>query len=309
MKTRRQLLTYLSIVLLPTLLSHTSGLAQSAQKTPVACLHPVLTDLVSRIGGESVEVHGLMKPGVDAHTYSPTPQDTKQLLASKVIFASGKGLENYLAAVKDNLKADQTLVEVGASVPSLVVDPNDALYACCPHHAKNALDPHWWNSLENMKRAGDAVAQALTKVSPAGKDTFQANAKTWRNELDELRSWARKEIGTIPKPRRVIATGHLSLSYFAKEFGFKLLPVQGLNSQTKPIASDIASAVLKIRELGVPTVFPEQGSNLRHIQEIQRETGTKLGAPLIMDMNAAPPSVGFVAAFQHNIRSLVSGLK
>jgi zinc/manganese transport system substrate-binding protein len=286
-----------------------AGAQSTAGRVTVATLHPVLTDLAAYVGGDAVAVNGLMKPGADVHTFSPSPADMKALLASRIVFASGKKLENYLAKIQDNLKPQQTLVEVGRTLPSITVDPADSMYSCCPAHAANTLDPHWWNSLENMKRAADVVAKALAEADPERKAAYTKNAKAWQRELDELKSCAKTPFSQIPANRRVLATGHLSLGYFAREFGFKLLPVQGLNTQSKPIASDIATAIAKVRELGVPVVFPEMGSNLRHIEEIQRETGAKLGKPLIMDMNAPEPYAGFRAAFKHNVANLLAGLK
>jgi ABC-type Zn uptake system ZnuABC Zn-binding protein ZnuA len=55
------------------------------EKLPVATLHPVLTDLVNHIGGSVVQVYGIMKPGADAHTFSPTAADMKLLMSSKVM--------------------------------------------------------------------------------------------------------------------------------------------------------------------------------------------------------------------------------
>jgi zinc/manganese transport system substrate-binding protein len=283
--------------------------AQAQQKLSVATLHPVLTDLAIRIGGDAVSVNGIAKPGTDIHSFSPSPDAVKQLEKCQLILASGVNLENYLAKLKESLQNGQILLAVGDKVPHITLNPNDAMFACCPAHAASAVDPHWWNSLENMKRAGQIVSDAFAKQQPAQADLFKQNAKVWRDELDALKRWAKKEISTIPSNKRVIASNHLSLSYFAQEHGFKLLPIMGLNTQTKPIASELATAVAKIKDLGVTTLFPEVGANTRHIEAVQKETGVKLGTALVMDMNAPGKLAGFQATYQHNVTALVAGLK
>jgi zinc/manganese transport system substrate-binding protein len=275
----------------------------------VATLHPVLTDLAVQVGGSKVKVTGLQKPGSDVHVFSPSPSDVKQLRGCRLVLASGKNLESYLPKLKDNLTTGQEILEVGRNIPSLTINAKDSAFLCCPAHAAGALDPHWWNSVESMKRATDIVADAFGKADSANEALYAANAKAYKAKLDGLKSWAKKELSSIPQGRRIVATAHLSLAYFAKEFGIKLIPVQGLSNQVKASSSEVAAAIAKIRETGIPAVFPEYGANPKQIDEIIAETGVKKGGELVMDANGTGSLEGFAAAFQHNVTSIVKALK
>jgi zinc/manganese transport system substrate-binding protein len=275
-----------------------------------ATLHPILTDLARQIGGDRVNVTGLVPPGGDIHHFSPTTADVRRLANARVILAAGKHMENYLDKLRSNLSPQQQIIEVGRTIPSLKIETGDgSLFLCCPEHAQGAIDPHWWNSIDNMQRAARIVATAFTDADPDGKAIYKANASAFSNRLAGLKKWAKAEFAGIPANRRKIATAHLALSYFAKEYGFRLVPVQGLNHNVAPSSPELVKAVQTIRSEGIPAVFPEQGVNAKYLTQLSRETGVRVGGELVADGNGTGPLATFEAAFAHNVRSIAASLK
>ena len=275
-----------------------------------ATLHPVLTDLARQVGGDRVSVTGLVPQGGDIHHFSPTTADVRRLSKARVILAAGKHMENYLDKLRSNLSPQQQIIEVGRTIPSLKIEAGDgSLFLCCPEHAQGAIDPHWWNSIDNMQRAARVVASAFTEADPAGKDIYKANAAAFSIRLASLKKWAKSEFAGIPANRRKIATAHLALSYFAKEYGFRLVPVQGLNHNVAPSSPELLKAVETIRSQNVPAVFPEQGVNAKYLNQLSRETGVRVGGELVADGNGTGPLATFEASFAHNVRTITAALK
>lgn len=285
------------------------GTLVKAQTLQVATLHPVLNDVAAQVGGDKVKISALVAAGADIHHFSPTPADVKKLTSAKVILVSGKGLENYLDKLRSSLSGGQTIVEVGRTIPSIKIDPADALFMCCPEHAKGAIDPHWWNSPDNMARAGRVIADAFGEADPANKDAYRANAAAWSARMDALKKWAKKEISGLPSSQRKLATAHLSLSYFARDFGFKLVPVQGLNHNTGATPQELAAAIKTIRDNKVAAIFPEQGVNAKYLQQLTKETGVKLGGELIADGNGTKDLASYEASFRHNVQTILAALR
>jgi zinc/manganese transport system substrate-binding protein len=282
------------------------GIRISAAPLQVVTLHPVLNDVAAAVGGDKVKVISLVGPGADIHTFSPTYSDIKKLSEAHLILVSGKGLENYL----DKLRANgRTIIEVGRTIPSLKIDPADALFMCCPAHAKGAIDPHWWNSPENMARAGRIIADAFTEADPANKAAWRAGAAAWSTRMEALRKQAKQTFSTIPAARRRLATAHLSMSYFAREFGFRLVPVQGLNHNQQATAQELAAAIKTIRENKITAIFPEQGVNSKYLTQLSTETGVKLGGELIADGNGSGKLAGYEAAFLYNVQTIATALR
>jgi len=275
----------------------------------VATLHPVLTEVAQAVGGKQVQVTAIVPPGTDVHHFSPTPADIRKLDGATLVLVAGKNLENYLDRLRSILRPGQEIVEVGKTIPSETIEPGDEVFLCCPDHAKGGLDPHWWNSVEAMQRAGRILAEEFAKKDPANKAAYQAGAAAWSTKLDALKKWAKKEISAIPAGKRKLATAHLSLRYFAREFGFKILPVQGLNHNAAPATQDLATAIKVIREKKIVAVFPEQGVNAKYLRQLAADTGVKIGGELVADGNGTGALAGFEAALRHNVQTIVAALK
>ena len=79
----------LRLILLVVLAALAAVPASGADKLAVVTTTTMVTDLVQRVGGERVEVVGLMGPGVDPHLYKPSANDVTRLGRAQVIFYSG----------------------------------------------------------------------------------------------------------------------------------------------------------------------------------------------------------------------------
>ncbi|MFZ4596628.1 MAG: metal ABC transporter substrate-binding protein, partial [Verrucomicrobiaceae bacterium] len=248
-----------------------------------------------------------LKPGSDMHHFEPTAKDVASLKGVLLVLASGKHLENYLDNLRDSL-GGVPVIEVGRTIPSIKIDANSELFMCCPAHSTGGIDPHWWHSAENMQRAARVIAEEFTKLDPVGKDIFKANADAARQRLAAVKAWAQQQIALIPRSDRKLVTAHAAYGYFCKEFGFKSLPILGLGREDEASAQHIAAAVTAIRENKIRAAFPEDQANPKILKEIVRETGLKLGNPLVAD-GTAPDAHTFETMLRHNVEAIVAALE
>lgn len=274
----------------------------------VASLHPVLTDLAKQIGGEHVEVIGLLKPGSDPHDFSPSSGDIRKMSSARLILASGKGIEPYLAKLPDSLSPAQTILDVGRGIPSLTISEESGLFVCCPHHSEGSLDPHWWHSVKNMKRATKIVAKSFSELDPDNSPFYTKQAKAHEKRLGDLSKWARKEVSVIPRNRRKLATAHAAYTYFCQEFGFQSMPVQGLTKEREPSSQYLADVITDLKDHKIRAVFPEAQANPKVLKEMVRGTGAKIGGQLFADFTGNAKVMTYEAMFRHNVKTIVEGL-
>ncbi len=274
----------------------------------LASLHPVLSDLARQVGGEHVEVVGLLKLGGDVHGFAPSAADLRRMGDSRLVLASGKGIEPYLAKLKDSLSAGQEILDVGRGVPSLTISEDSGLFVCCPHHSEGSLDPHWWHSVKNMQRATKIVGSAFGKADPANAKAYKARAKAYEKRLDALAKWARKEIARVPRSHRKLATAHAAYTYFCKEFGFQSMPVQGLDKEREPSSQYLAEVIADLERYRIKAVFPEVQANPKVLREMVRSTGARIGGRLIADFTGDATKTTYESMFQHNVKTIVQGL-
>ncbi len=275
----------------------------------VAATHPLIGDLVRQVGGTHVSVVDLLKPGGDAHHFEPTAGDLRELRGAVVVFASGKHLESYLDKLADSLGAGVRIVEVGRTIPSLKIEPGNDVFMCCPAHAKGGIDPHWWHSAENMARAARIVADELAAADPPRAAAYKEGGQATARKMLALKAWGQQQMAAIPRNERKLVTAHAAFGYLSKEFGCKFIPILGLSREEDYSPAYIAEAVKLIRSQRIRAVFPEDQANPKILREIIRETGVKLGKPLIADGTATGAGSTFEGMFRHNIQVIVEGLK
>jgi zinc/manganese transport system substrate-binding protein len=272
----------------------------------VTALHPLMADLARQVGGERVRVYDLVEEGGNPHRFEPRPADLKTMRDSSLILAGGKGMENYLERIKAAL-GGMTIIEVGRTIPSLAVG-KDSVYVCCPHHGASTIDPHWWHGIENMRRAARVVAEEFSKKDPDGKKAYYDAAAAYGKRLADLKAWAKSELGKVPRDQRKLVTEHNAFGYFAREQGFTVISVAGLNKEQNTTPQERAKTIASVRDAGVPAVFPEFGSSNKELGAVAKAAGTKLGEALIADGNGKGSSAGFEGMIHHNVNAIVRAL-
>ncbi|MFT4231414.1 MAG: metal ABC transporter substrate-binding protein [Leucobacter sp.] len=55
-----------------------------------------LTDFAAEVGGDDIELTGLLQPGASAHHFDPTPADLVALGSADVLIVNGAGLEEFI---------------------------------------------------------------------------------------------------------------------------------------------------------------------------------------------------------------------
>lgn len=277
--------------------------AQDAPALKIATLHPILGDMARAIGGSHVQVADLLRPNGNLHSFEPAPQDIAAAGQARLVLASGKNLEPYLPKLKDALGGRAQILDLGASIPDVPVAADTADHDhghdgdCCAHGPN---DPHWWHTPANMKRAARALAAALTRMDPAHEQDYKAGLARWNRKMDQLSSWARKELADIPEADRILVTGHAAMNHFCKEFGFRSISIQGVSREDEGNSAQLASTLKKLRAAGVKALFPEYSSNPKSLTEIAKSLNIPVAKPINTD-GLAPDGHTFESMFKQNV--------
>lgn len=274
---------------------------RAAEKISIASFATVLTEIAEKVGGDHVQVFGLVKPGVDPHEYEPMPSDLRQVGDSQLILTTGKHLENYLNKLQEASGGKAVLLKVGDQLPSLSMKAEDG--------AGSALDAHWWNSVTNVEQATRIVRDELSKLDPAGKADFDKNAAAYLAQLDDLNRWVKRKVAELPRDRRQLVTSHDAFQYFARDFGFTILAIEGVSTETEPSNRHVADLIDQIKREQVKAIFTESTLNPKVTKEITRETGAKIGGKLYADGLGAGEASTYEGMVKHNVSTIVDALK
>jgi ABC-type Zn uptake system ZnuABC Zn-binding protein ZnuA len=253
-----------------------------------------VADLVRNVGGERVELDGILPPEADPHDYEPRPSDAAALSEADVVFRSGGDLDEWLDELIESAGGDAAEVTLLDSV-KVIGD-----------------DPHWWQDPRNAILAVAAIRDALVEADPDGRATYERNAAAYTRELRRLDSHIERCIERVPPDKRKIVTTHDALGYFAERYGVEVVGavIPSLSTQAQPSAKDVDELVGQIEDEGVEAIFPEAAVSQRLEQAIARESGAEVGRELWAD-SLGPEGSGaetYLDAMRADAAALAEGM-
>ncbi len=297
------------IMLFLAILSGCKNTAESTGKLKVVTTTTMITDLVKNIGGDAVEVEGLMGAGVDPHLYKASEGDVSKLYTADVIFYNGLHLEGKLVEVFEKMESsNKVTVPLGEFL-------NKTELIGSEYFASN-YDPHVWFNIEYFKEFAEKVTEVLQEADPENSELFQKNKEKFIAELSVLETWVKETVEALPKEKRILVTAHDAFNYFGKAYGFEVVGLQGLSTATEAGVQDVQKLSSFIIENKVKAIFIESSVPRRTIEALQQAVLSKnheveIGGSLYSDAlgNAGTPEGTYIGMFRYNITTIVNALK
>jgi manganese/zinc/iron transport system substrate-binding protein len=267
----------------------------------------MITDIVQNVGGERVQVTGLMGPGVDPHLYKASEGDVTRMAEADVVFYSGLHLEAKMAKVFEKMGDRVKTVAVTQDI-----DPADLL---APPEFEGAYDPHVWFDVTFWMKAVEQVRDALIEMDPDHADLYRSNAERYLAELNELHNYVNAQAARLPKDQRVLITAHDAFNYFGRAYDFEVRGLQGISTATEAGTADVQDLADFIAERRIPAIFVESSVPPRTIEAVQaavRAQGfeVQIGGELFSDAmgNPGTDEGTYVGMVRHNIDTIVGSL-
>lgn len=277
------------------------------EKVNVVTTTTMITDLVKNIGGNKINLQGLMGSGVDPHLYKASEGDVTKLYNADIIFYNGLHLEGKLVEVFEKMKNKKTVAI------SSVLDKNTLIGS--DYFASN-YDPHVWFNINYWKQATQFVVKTLSEAIPEQKTLFETNGANYIKQLNNLKSEIESSIATLSKKQRILVTAHDAFNYFGKAFNFEVVGLQGLSTATEAGVQDVQKLAIFIIENNVKAIFVESSVPKRTIEALQAAVKSKnhevnIGGTLYSDAlgNTGTIEGTYIGMFKYNVNTIVSALK
>jgi zinc/manganese transport system substrate-binding protein len=282
-----------------------AGATTSSARLNVVATFSLLGDLVQTVAGDNIQLHTLVGPDGDTHTYEPIPADGVALAQANVIFENGLGFETWLDKLytASASKAKRVVVTAGVTPGKIAIGD-----------AAGQTDPHAWQDVTYSMGMVNIIRDTLVAQDPAHVAAYQANAAVYLKQLQDLDTYIQQQSNTLAADRRKLVTNHDALGYFASRYGYQVIgDVLGSVSTeaSEPSASEIAKLIDEIKGAGVPAIFTENVENSAVISQVAQEAGVKVAPPLYTDALGKPGTTGdsYLKMMRYNIDTIVAALK
>lgn len=270
-----------------------------------------VTDILKNVGGEHLQVTGLMGPGVDPHLYRSRPSDIEQLDAADMIFYNGLHLEGRMADLFEKISQRKPTFAV---THSLVESADKRLRK--PPEFDGYYDPHIWHDPSMWADCVKYVINVLSEFDPAHRDDYTRNGEAYLAKIAEADQYCRDQLQTIPEAQRVLVTAHDAFDYFCLAYKLKPMALKGVSTEEEVSIGRMDEVIDYLVEHKIKAVFVESAvapQIIRALIEPCRQKGheVKIGGELYADAlgNEGSGADNYLGMIKANVDTIVSALK
>jgi zinc/manganese transport system substrate-binding protein/manganese/iron transport system substrate-binding protein len=256
-----------------------------------------LQDFARQVGGDRVEVDGILDTESEPHEYEPRPSDADAVAAADVVVENGAKLDDWLDDLLRNAGGDANRVTASEGIELLPSEEEGF-----------PGDPHVWHDPELAKRMVDAVARGFADADPDGRTTYETNAARYKARIDGMAGRIREEFGRVPADRRKLVTSHDAFGYFARAYGIEVVGsvLPAVTTEAEPSGQQVRRLIADIRRERVDVIFTEEAVDAKLERQIADEAGAEVSTSLYADVLGAPGSGAetFIDAELANARAM-----
>jgi manganese/zinc/iron transport system substrate-binding protein len=285
-----------------------AALAQADGPLEAVATTGMIADVVRNVAGDHVAVTQLMGQGVDPHLYKATRSDVTAMLRADVVFYNGLLLEGKLT---------DALVRVATSGRPVfaVTELVEESYLLEPEEFRGLYDPHLWMDPSAWTKAVEVVRDKLSELDPGSAGDYAANAQAYLDQLARLDAYAEQVLASVPPERRILVTAHDAFNYLGRRYGFEVLGIQGISTESEAGLKRVEQLVDLLVERAIPAVFVESTIPDRSVRALvagaaDRGHDVAIGGELFSDAMGAPGTYEgtYIGMIDHNVTTIARAL-
>ena len=265
----------ISIVTIVFFISLTTSYAQENSTQGINKLNIVtsvapITNIVQNIGGEKINLIGLVPEGVNSHTFDLVPSDAIKINNADLIIIDGLNLETEVEKIANNAIAKNSKIHL-LKLGDNTVDKADWIFDFSFPKEKGDPNPHLWLNVYYAIKFANLTRDKLIEIDPFNSKYYTENSKKYTELLKQLDNGIKKSIMTIPPENRKLLTYHDSWAYFAPRYGMIVIGVIQPSDFGEPSAKDVADLIDQVRAEKVPAIFASEVFPTNIIDQIAKE--------------------------------------
>lgn len=239
----------------------------SSRLTVVSTVAPVV-NIIYNMGGDKIDLVGIIPEGTDSHTFEPAPSDAVKLAKADLIFVNGLDLEApTVKLAQANKKAGAEIISLGEQT----LKPTEYVFDFSFPKDKGHPNPHLWMNPMHALRYAEIAKDKLARRDPVNTAYYQSNYDKFKGRIDELDAALTKAINSIPEKQRKLLTYHDSFAYFALRYPVKVIGAIQPADFAEPSARDVARLIEQVKAEGVPAIFGSEVFPSKVLEQIGRE--------------------------------------
>lgn len=258
----------------------------------VTTLFP-LYDAAKFIGGDNASVSNILPPGIEPHSFEPTPSDISKINDSDIFVFTGPFMEIWSSDILAGISGEVRVVDSSKGVNLLEgekheheheheheedhdsVHENEQVVDDEQAHDEHKVDPHFWLDFDNMGIIATNILEAYISIDPSNEAFYRANFDEYVLKISEIKDLYETTLLSCSN-KNIVYGGHFAFNYLAKKYSLNYYSAQGFSPDSEPSAKDFVELVELVKQKNVKAIFYEELSSPKIAETISKETGASL---------------------------------
>ena len=290
--------------------------------TVVATLFPQY-DFVRQIGKDKVEVSLLLPPGMESHSFEPTPADIIDINNSDLFIYTGDTMEPWAKNIINGIDENSSVSVIETSKNITLERQKEPIVAHSHEHDENQqseiasddhqhiYDPHIWTSPINAITMVDTITENLIAIDPENTDFYTQNSLAYKKELIKIDDGFNSVLENSSH-NEMIFGGRFPFQYFVSTYDIDYMSAfESCSSESEPSVKTLVNIIDYVNEHDIPVIYHEELVNPTIAESISEETGAKLllfHSCHNVSKDEFESGVTYVSLMEQNIKNLREGL-
>lgn len=134
-----------------------------------------ISSIVRNIGGDRINLRGIVPDGTNSHTFEPAPSDAVILSSANVLIANGLDLEDpTIEMANENLPESAGVFTLGDKT----VTPEEYAFDFSFPEEDGHPNPHLWTNIPFAITYAELITEELSRLDPDNAEYFAGESRT-----------------------------------------------------------------------------------------------------------------------------------
>ena len=239
----------------------------------VTSFYPIYA-MVKEISGDLNDVR-MIQSSSGIHSFEPSANDIAAIYDADVFVYHSHTLESWAGSLDLSLQNSKVkVIEASEGMTLERVPGLEDMQAGDGIDEKTLYDPHTWLDPEKVAEETQIIADKLSELDNANKDTYQKNAQSYSNKAHNLTNKYKPIFEKASQ--KTFVTQHTAFSYLAKRFGLNQLGIAGISPDQEPSPRQLTEIQDFVKTYKVKTIFTESNASSKVADTLVKSTGVSL---------------------------------
>ena len=266
-----------------------------------------ITNIIRNVGGDKIDLVGLVPEGVNSHTFELMPSDVVKVNNADLVVIDGLGLETNVEDIAEEARNKDPQLQV-LKLGDNTITSDQWVFDFSFPEKKGDPNPHLWLNVAYAMNFANLTRDKLIEMDPQNAHYYTTNTDRYISLLKNLDKGIMQAVSTVPPDTRKLLTYHDSWAYFALRYNMTVIGAVQPSDFGEPTTQEVARIIDQIRSERVPAIFASEVFPTGVVDQIAKEGNVTIVGTLSDDDlpgNPGNPEHSYVGMMLVNMENML----